>query len=191
MRDFESEQFYVVGNNLALDFINSIMFDLTRENLLGWAIAVNLVEADKASELAQKWKDKQLAEVSDFRKALREMVINLAKGKKLKPFEIALINKTLQQTGGYLRLQQTSDGFLKGFDIDLSEPKKILVPIAESVVDLLCYGDLSHLRKCESPNCILYFYDTTKNHKRRWCSMAVCGNRAKAAAFYQRKKALL
>jgi predicted RNA-binding Zn ribbon-like protein len=34
----------------------------------------------------------------------------------------------------------------------------------------------------------LYFYDTTKNHTRRWCSMTGCGNRAKAAAFYERKK---
>jgi predicted RNA-binding Zn ribbon-like protein len=185
---FESEKFYVVGNNPALDFINSVMFDLTRETLLSWAIAVNLIEAEKAENLLQKWNENELAEISDFRKNLRETVINVANGNGIKSFEIDLINRILQQNNGFQKLQQTPDGFIKRFEFDLSEPKKILVPIAESIVDLLCYGDLSYLRKCEREDCILYFYDTTKNHKRRWCSMAICGNRAKAAKFYQRKK---
>jgi predicted RNA-binding Zn ribbon-like protein len=185
---FESEKFYVVGNNPALDFINSVMFDLTRETLLSWAIAVNLIEAEKAENLLQKWNENELAEISDFRKNLRETVINVANGNGIKSFEIDLVNRILQQNNGFQKLQQTPDGFIKRFEFDLSEPKKILVPIAESIVDLLCYGDLSYLRKCEREDCILYFYDTTKNHKRRWCSMAICGNRAKAAKFYQRKK---
>lgn len=189
MENFETDKLYVIGNNPALDFINTEMFDLTRENLLGWAIAVSLIEADKAESLLQKWDENQLAEVSDFRNNLREMIINLANGKKINSFEIDLINRTLQETSGYPKLQQTPEGFVKRFEIDLSEPRKILVPIAESMADLLCYGDLSYLRKCENPSCILYFYDTTKNHKRRWCSMAICGNRAKAAKFYQKKKA--
>ena len=58
----------------------------------------------------------------------------------------------------------------------------------EGAADLLCHGDLANLRKCENHDCILYLYDTTKNHTRRWRSTAGCGNRAKAAAFYQRKK---
>ena len=53
---------------------------------------------------------------------------------------------------------------------------------------LLSEGDPALLRKCQNPRCILYFYDTTKNHRRRWCSMAGCGNRAKVAAFYQRNR---
>jgi predicted RNA-binding Zn ribbon-like protein len=35
---------------------------------------------------------------------------------------------------------------------------------------------------------LLHFYDTTKSGTRRWCSMAVCGNRAKAARHYERAK---
>lgn len=189
MEVFETERFHIVANNLALDFINSVMFDLTCENLLGWAIVVNLIEVDKARKLLQKWEEYQLTEVSEFRQNLRETVINLANGRTMKSFEIDSINKILKQTGSYPKLQQTPEGFVKRFEIDLSEPRKILVPIAESIVDLICYGNLSYLRKCESETCILYFYDTTKNHKRRWCSMAICGNRAKAAKFYQKKKA--
>jgi lactoylglutathione lyase len=46
-----------------------------------------------------------------------------------------------------------------------------LLPVAESAADLLTVRDLSLLRKCENPACVLFFYDTTKNDARRWCSM--------------------
>ncbi len=59
---------------------------------------------------------------------------------------------------------------------------------AESAADLLCTGDLSLVKKCQHDACILYFYDTTKNHARQWCSMELCGNRMKAAMHYRRKK---
>jgi predicted RNA-binding Zn ribbon-like protein len=185
---FEPGKFYIVGNNLALDFINSELFELTAQNLLGWAIAVKLIDSKEAGRVLPKWDGKSLNGVFDFRKSLREMVVDLAGGKGIKAFEIALLNKVLRQTSGHSELAQTPEGFVKRFRIDLTEPNKILVPIAESMADLLCYGDLSYLRKCERDDCILYFYDTTKNHRRRWCSMAICGNRAKAAKFYQKKK---
>jgi predicted RNA-binding Zn ribbon-like protein len=48
--------------------------------------------------------------------------------------------------------------------------------------------DRSRVRRCGSPRCVLLYYDTTKNRSRRWCDMAVCGNRAKASAHYHRTK---
>jgi hypothetical protein len=48
----------------------------------------------------------------------------------------------------------------------------------------------SRVRRCGSPRCVLLYYDTTKNRSRRWCDMAVCGNRAKASAYYHRTKQL-
>lgn len=46
------------------------------------------------------------------------------------------------------------------------------------------------LKKCENPSCILYFYDTSRNRQRRWCSMEACGNRVKVNRHYHRSKAL-
>lgn len=62
-----------------------------------------------------------------------------------------------------------------------------LSPIAEAAANLLVAGDFSLIRRCEHPECILWFYDRTKGHKRRWCSMALCGNRHKVAEFRKRK----
>lgn len=63
----------------------------------------------------------------------------------------------------------------------------VLGPVAEAVAQLLVEADFALVRQCEHPDCILWFYDRTKSHKRRWCSMAQCGNRHKAMQFRSRK----
>jgi predicted RNA-binding Zn ribbon-like protein len=62
----------------------------------------------------------------------------------------------------------------------------LLGPIAQVVAELLVDGNFDLIRQCEHPECVLWFYDRTKSHKRRWCSMATCGNRHKAAQFRKR-----
>ncbi|ELK3538313.1 CGNR zinc finger domain-containing protein [Pseudomonas aeruginosa] len=65
-----------------------------------------------------------------------------------------------------------------------------LAKLAYAAAELLAEGDFSLVRKCESPDCSLMFYDRTKSHKRRWCSMALCGNRHKVAEFRKRRQGL-
>ena len=65
---------------------------------------------------------------------------------------------------------------------------QLLGLLAEAATDLLCTCDLSLIKKCQNPECVLFFYDTTKNHARHWCSMSLCGNRSKVAAHYHRHR---
>jgi len=65
--------------------------------------------------------------------------------------------------------------------------EQFLAPIAEAAATLLVEGDFGLIRTCEHPECVLWFYDRTKGHRRRWCSMALCGNRHKVAEFRKRK----
>jgi predicted RNA-binding Zn ribbon-like protein len=116
------------------------------------------------------------------------MAENISDKKGVSEKALLAINHQLHKPSGFTEIEKNDEGFEKRFRFDLSEPAKLLHPIAESAADFLCYGNFELLRKCESSACILYFYDITKNHKRRWCSMKICGNQAKAAAFYQRKK---
>jgi len=44
------------------------------------------------------------------------------------------------------------------------------------------------IRGCAHDSCVLHFFDTSRNGTRRWCSMAACGNRAKASRHYARSK---
>ena len=196
----ETEKFYRIGNNLSLDFINTLIAengapkDLLQDfnDFAAWAIGANLLETSQAERLLKDWNaelETALTDALEFREVLREMFVGLTHRKAVKTAAIAAINREIQNKTGAAEIRQTENGFEKSFRADYQKPLQLLAPIAESAADLLCYGDLSLVKKCESSECVLYFYDTTKNHQRRWCSMAACGNRAKAAAFYERKKA--
>ena len=64
----------------------------------------------------------------------------------------------------------------------------LLLPIGEALAKFVCEEDFSHVKACEGPACTLMFADHTRGHARRWCSMAICGNRAKQAAHRNRLK---
>jgi len=67
-------------------------------------------------------------------------------------------------------------------------PDTLLLPIAQAMAGLLCDEDFTLVKNCEGPTCTMLFLDTTKGHARRWCTMAVCGNRAKQASHRARAK---
>ncbi len=69
-----------------------------------------------------------------------------------------------------------------------TDAASLLEPVAAALADLLAAGSLDRVKQCEGDGCSLLFCDLTKSHRRRWCSMAVCGNRMKVAAFRARKK---
>lgn len=197
---FEAEKFSLIGNNLFLDFVNTQkmrdgrLFETlgTFADFIAWTTAVKLLDLNQAQALFEKWNDKDptadfLSEAVKFRNILRETAERIAGGREISPTAISAINECLKKQSGFTEIERGENGFEKRFRFDLSEPEKLLQPIAEAAADFLCYARLELLRKCESAACVLYFYDTTKNHRRRWCSMSGCGNKAKAAAFYRRK----
>lgn len=71
----------------------------------------------------------------------------------------------------------------------LRKPDDLLLPLAEVMGNLLSHCNFDTVRNCEGPTCTMWFHDVSKNHTRRWCSMSVCGNRAKAATHRAKKKA--
>ncbi len=199
-RQLEPSKFYLVGNNLSIDFINTRIRengapkDLLEsfEDFVAWALRAELLDLSQARAMFRDWSDRPKAaqvfrRALRFREALHEMITDAAQGARIKPSALEAINLILKEESGYAEVVRIEDGFEKRFHADFNEPGRLLAPIAEAAADLLCYGNLAYLRKCETPECVIYFYDVTKNHGRRWCSMAICGNRAKAAAFYQRR----
>ena len=64
---------------------------------------------------------------------------------------------------------------------------RIRLALALAVLDATRL-DRSRVRRCGRQGCVLLFFDTSKNSTRRWCDMAVCGNRVKAAAHYERHR---
>ncbi|MBN1859137.1 CGNR zinc finger domain-containing protein [Candidatus Bipolaricaulota bacterium] len=60
--------------------------------------------------------------------------------------------------------------------------------LARSAADLLTSDERDRVRRCAGPDCGWLFVDISRNHSRRWCDMADCGNRAKARRSYARKR---
>lgn len=193
-------KFPLVGNHLSLDFVNTkIMENGVPKDLLDgladvatWAVAVKLLDLPKAKKLAKLWENAEsrdeFEEVLRFRKVLHELVEAIARSESVTTTTLNAINMQLRKLNGYAEVLPSDEGFTKRFCLEIHAPSQLLAPVAEAAVDLLCYGNPAYVKKCENPACVLYFYDGTKNHSRRWCSMKACGNRTKVAAFYQRQR---
>lgn len=196
----ETPTFHFVGNNLAIDFANTKIasngspLELLQRggDLAAWASSAGLISEREADGRIRDWNERGasvLREALKFRTVIHDLVVGLAAGSSVDGNIIKVINDHLKMKIGNTEIVPSESGFEKVLRADYADPRQILAAVAESVADLLAYGDLELIKKCENPDCVLYFYDTTKNHNRRWCSMAACGNRAKAKAFYQRMKA--
>jgi predicted RNA-binding Zn ribbon-like protein len=114
------------------------------------------------------------------------MVERIAAGKPVPQAALEAINGRLRDRVGYSQLIRRSGQLEREFQVGSQEANQLLGLLAESASNLLCTCELSLIKKCQNPGCVLFFYDTTKNHARRWCSMSVCGNRIKVAAHHRR-----
>jgi predicted RNA-binding Zn ribbon-like protein len=94
----------------------------------------------------------------------------------------------VQTAAQHCQLVQTNGHFEWRFDNAPNDFESVLWPIARSAAELLASDDLKYMRACASKTCEWLFLDESKNHRRRWCDMTKCGNRAKFQRFYQRRK---
>jgi len=191
--------FLFLGNRLCLDFINTeIVASGQRtsliqsfEDLSAWLIEAGVASQEEIKESTVSWsvdqKDGLVREALALRDHLRRMALQVTTHEAVSDPVIAAINESLQQRQGYQVLSRVGTGYTVITHYNESA-SGLLTPIAASAADLLAQSDLRHLHKCENPQCILYFYDTSKNHVRRWCSMGACGNRSKAAAHYRKSR---
>ena len=92
------------------------------------------------------------------------------------------INRILGRSAGTRRLEPRDDGTFTHSFVPVGDAfAGLMIPVVESAADALVVGELGRIRRCADPRCPRVFYDGTKNGRRRWCDMATCGNRAKAA----------
>ncbi len=198
----KSKQRYTfVGNLLCIDFVNTRYSQDDASGLLhSWddlldfleaAGASNRIETRRLRDIAIK-NPEQCAKTFAFSMVLRKslgMILSAIDGEhRLKSEWIEVINKVLRANDGYEQLSRRNGDWHLAFVPRVVRPMQALVSIARSAVDLIEEGMDAPVRKCANPNCTLYFYDVSRTHRRRWCSMAVCGNRMKVASYARRRK---
>lgn len=193
--------FLFVGNHPCLDFINTwfvvneqaVDVLATFSDLVAWLVQAHLLGEDEAKMIAREGERRAegtqtLEQARAFRVTLREMVERLAAGRPVPKAAIEVINDMLRYRIGYPRLTRHDGTFVRGYEAESQDVNQLLGLLAEAAGDLLCTCDWSLIKKCQNPSCVLFFYDTTKNHARHWCSMSICGNRSKVAAHYRRHR---
>jgi predicted RNA-binding Zn ribbon-like protein len=196
----------LIGDAPGLDFLNSIATPVDTpvdwiadgEGLLHWLGQAGLVPGDVLRDMRTKAQPGELDQIADQARSLREWFRDFVRAHKGRPLtaaalaELEPLNRLLERDSRFSRIVPGPEG--SGFFAlqtvrRWNDPGALLLAVAEALAQLVCVEDFSHVKACEGPTCTLLFADHTRGHARRWCSMAICGNRAKQAAHRQRLKA--
>jgi len=141
------------------------------------ALLLQLPESDPQSAHAL------LQHASSFRDTLRRIFLAFIRREPPKPEAIEAINELLRVTEGHDELHLDAGRWRIEFVARESGLEWLLAAIARSAAEIVAEGPEARVRICANPDCGLLFYDASRTKRRRWCSMAVCGNRHKVASF--------
>jgi len=189
---------FFLADHLALDFLNTRASPHGEEiewlsdgpSYLEWLI----LGFDRRADA--KFPAVKLDDVGAKARALREWFRSFVQkhaGEVLHPSDertLQPLNEILSHDHAYQQIAAgTKDTpLLLRTQRDWTETGDLLQPVAHAIAELLCHADFTQVRRCEGLGCTMWFLDVSKSHKRRWCSMSVCGNRAKVAQHRARKR---
>jgi predicted RNA-binding Zn ribbon-like protein len=194
-----------VGDAPGLDFLNSVATPVDMpvdwigdgDGLVGWLGQARLVPADVLQSIRARARTGELDEVAGQARRLREWFRGFVyehKGRRLVLpglDELEPLNRLLGRDARFSRIVLRS-GSRPAASLELEETRPwhsaeaLLLPIGAILARLVVAEDFTYVRACEGPACTLLFSDHTRGRARRWCSMAICGNRAKQAAHRRR-----
>jgi predicted RNA-binding Zn ribbon-like protein len=191
--------FHFEADHLALDFLNTgirggregVMDALTTpEHVAAWLARAGLASTDDGRRLAASppLARTLFAEALALRSALADVVAAFQRGSVLPEPALFALNRVLRARRAGLRLSARGTAVALAEDVELSFPLGLLTPVAAAAAELLASGDPKRVGQCAAEGCGRWFYDISRNGSRRWCSMARCGNRAKVAAHYRRRR---
>ncbi len=191
--------FLFVGNQLTLDFLNTrpVQNDEPMEllpdfsALLRWFQAADLLSARDVANLQQKWGKSARAQrtveaVRELREKLRKEILAWEGGGAVHRSTVDELNRLMADHPMRTKLKTSGSASATELWFEPRQPEDLLAPLAHSTATLFANVDRSRVRKCDQ--CVLHFHDTSKKGTRRWCSMQLCGNRLKVAAYAARQR---
>jgi predicted RNA-binding Zn ribbon-like protein len=185
----------LIAGRLALDFANTspISHDLSWDEFVCFLLDAKLVTPERAAKLRPlllsepQAVDAILLKILRLREAFRAVFGSIVERKPFPGHWAEPINEILRVTEGHDELVPQEDGWRLQFIAREGGLEWLLAAIARSAAELLVEGYEAPVRRCANPSCRLFFYDDSRTHRRRWCSMATCGNRHKVATFLRRR----
>ena len=195
-----------IADALGLDFLNSISTPVdvpidtidSGEGLLDWLEQAGMVPAKALEQFRSQAMPGELDGVAAQARSLREWFrafVVQRKGRALIRADLKILeplNRLLARDEAFSSITTHEEDGAVHFELSSNRrwraPESLLLPIGESLARLVCEEDFAHVKACEGETCTLLFVDHTRGHQRRWCTMAVCGNRAKQSAHRSRHK---
>jgi predicted RNA-binding Zn ribbon-like protein len=187
-----------VADSVGLDFLNStarggeVEWLACGEDLLAWLEQAGLVPTEVVAELEAGAVPGELDAVAARARGLREWFRGFVvahKGRALPADalpQLAPLNQVLGRDEAFGQIVVRGEPGVPELvwreQRRWRSPDALLLPIAQAIAELVCSDDFSRVKACGGHGCTLVFMDRTRGNARRWCSMAVCGNRAKQAA---------
>jgi predicted RNA-binding Zn ribbon-like protein len=187
----------LIGGRLSIDFVNELgpSSDFSWEELLHFLLLTRIISSERSAQLlALPQSDPQsagalLGKAQRLRTSLAEAFEALVDKEAVPRDTVEPINEVLRITEGHDELLQQNGRWGLEFVAREGGLDWLLAAIARSAAELISEGPSAHLRVCSNPSCGLFFYDNSRTRRRRWCSMSLCGNRHKVAAFSRRHSA--
>lgn len=190
----------LLGNRLCIDFANTSFCPISETGkinsfedwLFFYEITGVLERAESQSLQKLAGKDTEvftsLFERSlSFRNTIRSILAAIQNDSTVPARFIKETNEILKYYEGYYTIKQSENGYLLEYEYSKQNPDRLLVPIAHSLSNLLIESNRI-IRKCANPECGIYFHDISPKKNRKWCSMELCGNNAKARSFLDRNR---
>lgn len=192
----------LIGGNAAIDFVNTVShWAGDQVDRLGdpaafgqWAALAGLLYGDDLERLdAELSADPKGAndfytEMTKLRAALYRIFFAAAEKAPADDHDLDLLNDWKVRAARHCAIRQDRDGFRRACADEAPALERAMRQIFDAAETLLLSGRLDRLRICGGDDCEWMFLDLSKNGKRRWCSMATCGNEHKVKAFRKRKK---
>ena len=196
-------EFQIIAGELCLDFVNTLdnrpiperrkELLLTYQYLADWAVQAGALSPLQRTSLLReaaihpKGAEQALNKAVTLRECLYRIISSILRNRRAASDDLVAFNGYQGEALSNLQLKPSRSGYRLGWKDDASLLDSILWPIVRSASDLLTSPDLENVDECDMPSCRWIFVDRSKNHRRRWCDMKVCGNRAKARKFYRRQ----
>jgi predicted RNA-binding Zn ribbon-like protein len=199
----EERRFSFLASDLALDFANTVDWWLADSpedrfrhygDLLIWAVKADVLPLAEAEGLAGEAaaRPEEAAAVFARAIALRNALFRIfdaaARGGVADAASVAVLNGELGGAMAHATLVPAGGRYEWGWQEDGNHLDRMLWPVARAAADLLTTDRRLQVGACQDRHCGWLFLDTSRNKRRRWCSMEDCGNRNKARRFYSRKK---
>lgn len=188
------------GCRIAVEFANTVAAPIKPRRGRGWEALVGFLEEAGGIGPAEAGRLRTLGETApsrcagaviralELRTVIRQILGAVASQRPLAAEWIEVLNRALRADGGAEQIIAAGSGWRPIFVPERHDPLVALAPLARSAAELIAEGPAAPVRRCANPKCVLFFYDDSRSRRRRWCSMAVCGNRMKVAAHARRRR---